>query len=75
MTIVAAQMDQQVAQAAIGREGLEHGRRVAAEGGIEQPGAIGFGKLSGIGAGGDAQQGVAPLAAGELRDIVLDLVE
>ncbi len=66
---------EQVAQAAIRGERFEHGRRVAAEGHVEQPVLLCRRQQVGIGVGDDAQQRIAPLPAAELVAVVLDLVE
>jgi len=75
VAVLAADVGQQVAQAAIGGEGFEHGRGVAAEGHVEQPFALGGRQAVGFRPAGDAQQRVAPLATGELFGVILDLVE
>ncbi len=66
---------EQVAQAAIRGERFEHGRRVAAEGHVEQPVLLFRRQQVGVGVGDDAQQRIAPLPAAELVAVILDLVE
>ena len=75
IAVVAAHVVENVAQPPIVGERFEHGRRMAAESHVEQPGLLFRRQLQRVGHRRNAQQGVAPLAAGKLFGVVGNLVE